>query len=140
MLLNIQTNFNSIIFRFSTVRENTVHSLEEAGKRGADFVEFDVQLTKDKIAVIFHDFHVLVSVAKQHNSSLDLTLASDFQETKTFLNADSDDSSKDNLSDSTTTSTTTECKDTIKDDYYKIAVKDLRLRQLRLLHVNLKKF
>ncbi|VBB27847.1 unnamed protein product [Acanthocheilonema viteae] len=46
-------------------RENTIHSLNTAAKRGADYVEFDVQLSKDKIAVIFHDFHVLVTVAKR---------------------------------------------------------------------------
>ncbi|VDK35919.1 unnamed protein product [Gongylonema pulchrum] len=46
-------------------RENTIHSLNTAASRGADYVEFDVQLSKDKIAVIFHDFHVLVTVAKR---------------------------------------------------------------------------
>ncbi|GMT14848.1 hypothetical protein PFISCL1PPCAC_6145 [Pristionchus fissidentatus] len=46
-------------------RENTIHSLNVAAANGADYVEFDVQLTKDKIAVIYHDFHVLLSVAKR---------------------------------------------------------------------------
>uniref|UniRef100_A0AAF5Q3E4 GP-PDE domain-containing protein n=1 Tax=Wuchereria bancrofti TaxID=6293 RepID=A0AAF5Q3E4_WUCBA len=52
-------------------RENTIHSLNTAAKRGADYVEFDVQLSKDKIAVIFHDFHVLVSVAKRWTPRLE---------------------------------------------------------------------
>lgn len=30
-------------------RENTIHSLNTAAKRGADYVEFDVQLSKDKV-------------------------------------------------------------------------------------------
>lgn len=51
-------------------RENTIHSLNAAAERGADFVEFDVQLTKDKVPVIFHDFHVLISVAKRSSSNL----------------------------------------------------------------------
>ncbi|VDM57352.1 unnamed protein product [Angiostrongylus costaricensis] len=50
--------------KFAVARENTIYSLNTAAKNGADYVEFDVQLTKDKVAVIYHDFHVLVSVAK----------------------------------------------------------------------------
>lgn len=49
----------------AVARENTLHSLNSAAQRGADYVEFDVHLTKDKIPIIFHDFHVLVSVAKR---------------------------------------------------------------------------
>ncbi|CAJ0606664.1 unnamed protein product [Cylicocyclus nassatus] len=52
--------------KFAAARENTIFSLNTAAKNGADYVEFDVQLTKDKVAVIYHDFHVLVSVAKRH--------------------------------------------------------------------------
>ncbi|VDO30970.1 unnamed protein product [Onchocerca flexuosa] len=52
-------------------RENTIHSLNTAAKRGADYVEFDVQLSKDKVAVIFHDFHVLVTVAKRRTPRLE---------------------------------------------------------------------
>ncbi|CAG9531972.1 unnamed protein product [Cercopithifilaria johnstoni] len=52
-------------------RENTIHSLNTAAKRGADYVEFDVQLSKDKIAVIFHDFHVLVAVAKRRTPRIE---------------------------------------------------------------------
>ncbi|PIO64306.1 hypothetical protein TELCIR_14071 [Teladorsagia circumcincta] len=33
--------------KMATARENTIHSLSEAAKNGADYVEFDVQLTKD---------------------------------------------------------------------------------------------
>jgi len=36
--------------------ENTIDSFREAFKRGAQMVEFDVVLTKDKVPIIFHDF------------------------------------------------------------------------------------
>ncbi|XGW35299.1 hypothetical protein V3C99_018923 [Haemonchus contortus] len=49
--------------KMAAARENTIYSLSEAAKRGADYVEFDVQLTKDMQPVIYHDFHVLVEVA-----------------------------------------------------------------------------
>lgn len=35
-------------------RENTIHSLNIAAKNGADYVEFDVQLTKDKVSDHFY--------------------------------------------------------------------------------------
>ena len=44
--------------------ENTIGSLKEAGEHGADYVEFDVQLTKDLVPVVYHDFHVCTTLAK----------------------------------------------------------------------------
>lgn len=38
--------------------ENTLLSFITAGSLGAEYVEFDVQLTKDKVPVIYHDFRV----------------------------------------------------------------------------------
>jgi glycerophosphocholine phosphodiesterase GPCPD1 len=76
----------------AAARENTLHSLDKAASHGADYVEFDVQLTKDKIPVIFHDFHVMVSVAKRSSAP--------------------------------------------EKDVHQIAVKDLKLDQLRLLHLD----
>ncbi|KAJ7563835.1 hypothetical protein O6H91_03G127700 [Diphasiastrum complanatum] len=38
-----------------SIRENTITSFNLAAKYGADFVEFDVQVTKDGHAIIFHD-------------------------------------------------------------------------------------
>jgi glycerophosphodiester phosphodiesterase len=38
--------------------ENTMLSFEQAYKGGAPFVEFDVQLTKNKVAIIYHDFTI----------------------------------------------------------------------------------
>ena len=34
--------------------------------QGADFVEFDVQLSKDNVPVIYHDFTVCLSLKKVH--------------------------------------------------------------------------
>lgn len=47
------------------VRENTIASLKTAIDHGADFVEFDVQLSKDLIPIIYHDFHVCISMKKK---------------------------------------------------------------------------
>lgn len=49
----------------TTIRENTIASLKKAGESGAHFVEFDVQLSKDLVPVIYHDFHVYVSLKKK---------------------------------------------------------------------------
>ncbi|GAB9470511.1 Glycerophosphodiester phosphodiesterase gde1 [Globisporangium polare] len=43
-------------FRHALTRENTLASFILAGRSGADFVEFDVQLTKDRVPVLYHDF------------------------------------------------------------------------------------
>ncbi|KAK9861650.1 hypothetical protein WJX84_007303 [Apatococcus fuscideae] len=40
------------------IRENTVPSFQRAAGNGASFVEFDVQVTKDKVPVIWHDDQV----------------------------------------------------------------------------------
>ncbi|KAJ1353293.1 putative glycerophosphocholine phosphodiesterase GPCPD1 2 [Parelaphostrongylus tenuis] len=90
--------------KFAQARENTIYSLNTAAKNGADYVEFDVQLTKDKVAVIYHDFHVLVSVAKRHSSG-------NFPEKL----RPSDMHSEKHI------------------DFHEIPVKDLKLHQLKLL-------
>ncbi|KAJ6648292.1 Glycerophosphocholine phosphodiesterase GPCPD1 [Pseudolycoriella hygida] len=48
-----------------TMRENTIASLKHAASHGADFVEFDVQLSKDLVPVIYHDLLVYVSLKKK---------------------------------------------------------------------------
>ncbi|XP_020292352.1 glycerophosphocholine phosphodiesterase GPCPD1 isoform X1 [Pseudomyrmex gracilis] len=57
-------------FKFETkncanVRENTIASLKTASYHGADMVEFDVQLSKDFIPVIYHDFYVSISLKRK---------------------------------------------------------------------------
>ncbi|CAD5123309.1 DgyrCDS11665 [Dimorphilus gyrociliatus] len=49
----------------SSAKENTLASLAEAGSHGADFVEFDVQLSKDKIPIVYHDFTVCIDLKKE---------------------------------------------------------------------------
>ncbi|GMT04577.1 hypothetical protein PENTCL1PPCAC_26751 [Pristionchus entomophagus] len=58
--------------KVASSRENTLHSLQEAGRKGADMVEFDVHLTKDKKVVVFHDFHVVIEVSARLGSVTDL--------------------------------------------------------------------
>lgn len=43
---------------FLQLGENTLQSFESAANLGAAYVEFDVQLTKDLVPVIYHDFGV----------------------------------------------------------------------------------
>ncbi|CAD5229695.1 unnamed protein product [Bursaphelenchus okinawaensis] len=113
--------FGNSYTKASTVRENTIHSLSHASQKGADFVEFDVQLTKDKIAVVFHDFHVLVAVAKRSTSSkeIDVNRGTD---AAAFGKSGPQKPHPENIQIGNA-------------DYHEIAVKDLRLQQLRLLHV-----
>lgn len=47
------------------VRENTIASMKTAIEHGADLVEFDVQLSKDNIPIIYHDFHVCISMKRK---------------------------------------------------------------------------
>ncbi|KAJ2953544.1 hypothetical protein O0L34_g1146 [Tuta absoluta] len=47
------------------IRENTVASLKKAAASGADLLEFDVQLSKDMIPVIYHDYHVCISMKRK---------------------------------------------------------------------------
>ncbi|KAL4219632.1 hypothetical protein ACF0H5_022204 [Mactra antiquata] len=58
--------------KISSVPENTVHSFNEAAKHGADMVEFDVHLTKDRQAIIYHDFKVKITYKKRQGSHLDV--------------------------------------------------------------------
>ena len=48
----------------SVCKENTIFSFVHAAKKGVDFVEFDVLLTKDRIPVVYHDFKTRVSLEK----------------------------------------------------------------------------
>lgn len=47
------------------LRENTIASMKTACAAGADMVEFDVQLSKDLVPVIYHDFHVCIALKKK---------------------------------------------------------------------------
>lgn len=59
------TSFKVETKNCSEVRENTIASLKTAASHGADFVEFDVQLSKDLVPVIYHDFHVCMSMKRK---------------------------------------------------------------------------
>lgn len=49
----------------NVIRENTIASLRKAACNGADMVEFDVQLSKDLVPVIYHDFRMFVSLKRK---------------------------------------------------------------------------
>ncbi|XP_046404037.1 glycerophosphocholine phosphodiesterase GPCPD1-like isoform X1 [Ischnura elegans] len=56
------------------VRENTIASLLRAARHGADMVELDVQLSKDLVPVIYHDFNVCIAIRKRKSSQRDVEL------------------------------------------------------------------
>ncbi|CAH8664847.1 unnamed protein product [Schistosoma guineensis] len=53
-----------------TTRENTLDSFRTAVQHGADFVEMDVQLTKDHHVVVYHDFDAVVISKKKRGGQL----------------------------------------------------------------------
>lgn len=53
----------------SVIRENTIFSLKNAADFGADLVEFDVQLSKDLVPVVYHDFMVYVSLKAKNGDN-----------------------------------------------------------------------
>ncbi|XP_029676266.1 glycerophosphocholine phosphodiesterase GPCPD1-like [Formica exsecta] len=62
------TSFKFEMKNCANVRENTIASLKTASHHGADMVEFDVQLSKDLIPVIYHDFYVSISMKRKKQS------------------------------------------------------------------------
>eukprot|EP00899_Mesostigma_viride_P016773 jgi/Mesvir1/25097/Mv21561-RA.1 len=52
---NHETTPKATTYLEPCIRENTVASLATAGYLGADYVEFDVQVTSDGVPVLFHD-------------------------------------------------------------------------------------
>lgn len=55
----------NIYFSCSAIRENTIASLKNAASHGADMVEFDVQISKDLIPIIYHNFELITSIAEK---------------------------------------------------------------------------
>ena len=49
--------------------ENTIESFREAHNRGAQMVEFDIVLTKDKIPIVYHDFMFCINQEQDNHSS-----------------------------------------------------------------------
>lgn len=59
------SSFKNKVQNCAEVRENTIASLKNAINHGADFVEFDVQLSRDLVPIIYHDFHVCMAMKKK---------------------------------------------------------------------------
>lgn len=53
--------------KVENVLENTVASFNYAARHGADMVELDVQLSKDLVPVIYHDYYICISMKKKRN-------------------------------------------------------------------------
>lgn len=58
----------------SNIRENSIASLKHAVSHGADIVEFDVQISKDLVPVIYHNFELITTVAKKKGDHALVTL------------------------------------------------------------------
>nr|CAD7452365.1 unnamed protein product [Timema tahoe] len=59
------TSFKGQPNQCAEIRENTIASLKKAASSGADLVEFDVQLSKDLVPVLYHDFHVCIAMKRK---------------------------------------------------------------------------
>ncbi|GFT96818.1 glycerophosphocholine phosphodiesterase GPCPD1 [Nephila pilipes] len=55
--------------KVENVLENTVASFNYAAKHGADMVELDVQLSKDLVPVIYHDYYICISMKKKRSQN-----------------------------------------------------------------------
>jgi len=66
----------------SSIKENTIASMRDAVQHGADMVEFDVQVSKDLVPIVFHEFNLCVQTKTKKGGDImldvpvkDLTLA-----------------------------------------------------------------
>lgn len=57
-----------------SIRENTITSFNMAARNGVQFVEFDVQVTKDGVPIIFHDDVILTDDTLPGKHIGDITL------------------------------------------------------------------
>uniref|UniRef100_A0A2P2I1B8 Glycerophosphocholine phosphodiesterase GPCPD1-like n=1 Tax=Hirondellea gigas TaxID=1518452 RepID=A0A2P2I1B8_9CRUS len=62
----------------ANIRENTVASFKYAAESGADMVEIDVQLSRDFVPVIYHDFHACIALTRkkdqEHSDLLEIPI------------------------------------------------------------------
>ncbi|CAG2163683.1 unnamed protein product [Oppiella nova] len=55
--------------RIENILENTIASFNFASLHGADMVELDVQLSKDKVPIVYHDFNVNIIMKNKKSKS-----------------------------------------------------------------------
>lgn len=58
----------------SNTRENTIASMKDALAHGADMVEFDVQVSKDLVPVVYHEFNICVKTRQKRGEDLTLEI------------------------------------------------------------------
>ncbi|XP_007896469.1 glycerophosphocholine phosphodiesterase GPCPD1 isoform X2 [Callorhinchus milii] len=61
---------NSTTANLDKVRENTIASFKNAAGHGAAFVEFDVQISKDYVPVVYHDLTCCISMKKKADKGI----------------------------------------------------------------------
>ena len=54
----------------SSIKENTLASMKDAIQHGADMVEFDVQVSKDLVPVLYHEFRLCVQTRTKQGGDL----------------------------------------------------------------------
>jgi len=66
----------------SSIKENTIASMRDAIQHGADMVEFDVQVSKDLVPIVYHEFNLCVQTKTKKGGDImldvpvkDLTVA-----------------------------------------------------------------
>lgn len=67
LLAQVDFMKQSVCCSCANVRENTIASIKDAVAHGADMVEFDVQLSKDLVPVIFHEYDLLASIVDKRD-------------------------------------------------------------------------
>jgi len=58
----------------STIKENTIASMRDAIQHGADMVEFDVQVSRDLVPILFHEFRLCVQTRTKEGGELMLDI------------------------------------------------------------------
>ncbi|KAA0183947.1 hypothetical protein FBUS_04048, partial [Fasciolopsis buskii] len=56
--------------KLATTKENTLDSFKTAVQHGADYVEMDVQLTKDNRVIVYHDYEAVIISKKKRGGRL----------------------------------------------------------------------
>jgi len=58
----------------SSIKENTLASMKDAIQHGADMVEFDVQVSKDLVPVVYHEFRLCVQTRTKQGGDIMLDI------------------------------------------------------------------
>ena len=65
---------NFSLLSCSSIKENTLASMRDAIQHGADMVEFDVQVSKDLVPVVYHEFRLCVQTRSKQGGDVMLDI------------------------------------------------------------------